>query len=116
MAYPDPQTVDSASLPRTGMGATSGEFQTGDGTRTLAIAHTYGRRVRRAVSLVDSKVSSDPLVPSQNVRSSMKVSIVVDVPVNGYSVAEEKLVVDALVAWAAATSGANITRLLGGES
>jgi hypothetical protein len=46
----------------------------------------------------------------------MSTYIVADVPVTGFSVTEQKQIVDALVAWLSASSGANITRLLGGES
>jgi len=46
----------------------------------------------------------------------MSVTLVADVPVNGYSVTEEKAVVDALVAYLTASTGARVTQLLGGES
>jgi len=42
--------------------------------------------------------------------------MVVDVPVNGYTVAEAKAVVDALVAYLTASTGAQVTKLLGGEN
>jgi hypothetical protein len=46
----------------------------------------------------------------------MSTYIVCDVPKTGYTVAEAKDVVDALVAYLAASSGASITKLLGGEN
>jgi hypothetical protein len=42
--------------------------------------------------------------------------IVVDTPVNGYTTTEAKQVVDALVAYLSASSGAKVTQLLGGEN
>jgi len=42
--------------------------------------------------------------------------MVVDVPVNGYTVTEEKALVDALVAYLQASTGARVTQLLGGEN
>jgi len=42
--------------------------------------------------------------------------LVVDTPVNGYTVAEAKAVVDALVAYLTASSGAKVAQLLGGEN
>jgi len=46
----------------------------------------------------------------------MAVYMVVDVPVNGYTVAEEKYLVDALVAYLTAGTGSKVTQLLGGEA
>jgi hypothetical protein len=42
--------------------------------------------------------------------------VVVDVPKVGYTITEQKQLVDALAAYLTASSGAAITRLLGGES
>lgn len=46
----------------------------------------------------------------------MSTYIVVDTPVNGYTAAEIKGVVDALVAFLTATAGSKVTQLLGGEN
>jgi len=46
----------------------------------------------------------------------MSCTLVVDVPVNGYTVTEAKAVVDALVAYLSASTGAKVTQLLGGEN
>lgn len=120
MALADPQSVIvatvSQTLPRTGSGPNSGSFRTADGKYTLDVSHQYGRRQRRTIRLSDKKISADPLVPSQNVASSMSTYIVVDTPVNGYTAAEAKAVVDALVAYLTASSGARVAQLLGGES
>jgi hypothetical protein len=40
----------------------------------------------------------------------------VDTPVTGYTVDEQKAIVQAIIDWATASSGANITKLLGGEN
>jgi hypothetical protein len=45
----------------------------------------------------------------------MSVYMVVDTPLNGVTAAEAKAVVDAFVAYMAASSGARVTQLLGGE-
>jgi len=82
----------------------------------MTVSHSYGRRNRRALKLTGAKISADPLVPSQNIRPSMSVTLVADVPVNGYTVTEEKAIVDALVAYLTAGTGAQVTKLLGGES
>jgi ABC-type dipeptide/oligopeptide/nickel transport system ATPase component len=46
----------------------------------------------------------------------MSCYIVADVPTTGFSITEQKQIVDAMTAWLSASSGANVTRLLGGES
>lgn len=119
MAYADPQSVNpgggAVSLPRTGMAVTEGTFTAADDTLTMKVAHTRGRRIRHLVRVDLSKVSTDPLVPDQNIRSSASVHIVIDRPVNGISAAEAKVLADGLVAWAAASTGANLTKLVGFE-
>lgn len=116
MALSDPQTISSVALPRTGAGANVGEFRAADGTAILRVEHAYGRRTRRLAKYTVSKVTSDPLVPSQNTKASMAVYIVADVPVNGYTATEQKAVVDAFVAYLAAGSGSVVSKFLGGES
>jgi hypothetical protein len=120
MSYADPQSVTisgtAISLPRTGAGLNSGEFTSSDGLTAMSVSHNYGKRTRRAIRLTTSKISADPLVPSQNTRSSMSVTLVIDVPVNGYTVAEEKAAVDGFLAALTAATGAKITQLLGGEN
>lgn len=120
MSYADPQSVTinaiANSLPRTSSGINQGGFKSADGLIELTVSHQYGKRTRRAIRLNQSKISADALIPSQNVRSSMGVTLVVDVPVNGFTVAEEKYLVDALTAYLTASSGAKVTQLLGGEN
>lgn len=120
MSFADPQSVTinavANSLPRTSTRDNAGVFTKDDGNVKLAIGSLYGKRVRRTARLDHKKVAADPLFPAQNTPYSMSCYVVCDVPVTGYSVVEQKQIVDALVAWLSATSGANITRLLGGEN
>lgn len=120
MSYADPQSVTVAgtaqSLPRVSSGTNAGAFSSSDGAYRLDVSHSYGRRTRRSIRLTKSKISADPLIPNQNVKSSMSTYMVVDTPVNGFTVAEAKEVVDALVAYLSATTGARVTQLLGGEN
>lgn len=116
MAFADPQTVLAGSLKRTGFGPDSGTFATADGTRKMEIRHSYGRRVRRAIKLTDTKTASDPLNPTTNKPYSMSVSFVVDGPQFGYTPAEAKVIADGLVAYLTAGTGAAVASLLGGES
>jgi len=116
MAFADPQTVLTQTLPRTGSGPDSGSFTKDDGTRKLEISHFYGKRVRRVVKFTDTKNAADPLNPTTNKPYSMSVTFTADLPQFGYTVAEAKVIADGLVAYLTATSGARVTQLLGGES
>jgi hypothetical protein len=120
MAFVDPQTVTinavPVSMPRTGSGVLTGTFNSADGNTAMFVGHVVGRRIRRTIRLTQKKIVSDPLVPAQNIPLSMSAYLMVDTPTNGYTVAEAKLLVDSLVAFLAASSGAKVTQLLGGES
>lgn len=119
MAFADPQSVTinavAQSLPRTSSGTNSGEFTKDDGTVKLSVSNQYGSRTRRQLRLDHQKYATDPLISAQNVLRSMSVYIVVDVPKQGYTVVEQKQIVDALTAYLTASSGAKVTQLLGGE-
>jgi hypothetical protein len=116
----DPQSVTynsgSVSLPAVGRGVNTSSYQKDDGTMKLSISHAYGKRTRRTVRLDFSKIAADPLVSAQNIKYSMSAYLVIDQPVTGFTVAESKLVVDALTAYLTASSGAKVTAVLGGES
>lgn len=120
MAYTDPQSVTinavPVSLPRTSSGLDTGAFTSADGNVRLAVSSSYGKRTRRSVRLSQRKVSADPFVPDRNIESSMSVYMVVDAPINGYTVAEQKQLVDAFTSYLSASTGARVTQLLGGEN
>jgi len=117
--YSDPQTVtvsgSAKTLNRTGSTATGGEFATADRALQMSVAHQYGRRTRHTIRLKTDSLVANPLVSGQNINQSTTVSLTVDLP-TGYDTAAAKASVDALLANLSATSGANIAKLLGGES
>lgn len=118
--FTDPQTVTinsvAQTLPRTSFGADKGAFKKDDGTVSLSVSHQYGKRTRRQVRLEHSKISSDVFLPATSVRQAMSVYMVIDTPTTGYTVAEAKQIVDGLLAYLTASSGASVTKILGGES
>lgn len=121
MALADPQSlvipvIGTWSLPRTSSGLNAGVFTKDDGNGKLSVSHQYGKRNRRTVRFDHRKVAADPLVSAQNLQYSMSAYLVVDVPPVGYTVAEAKQIVDGLVAWLTISTGANVTKLLGGEN
>lgn len=120
MAYADPQTVTinavAQTLPRIGSGPSSGLFQKDDAMYKLSVNHAYGKRTRHQLRLDAQKTAADPLNPTSNLPYNMACYLVVDVPIMGYTVAEQKQIVDGLTLYMTASSGARITQLLGGEN
>lgn len=120
MAFADPQSVTinavAQSLPRTGLGLTSGTFSKDDGTVKLNVAHSYGKRTRHTARIDFQKMAPNPLISAQNILYSMSTYLVVDVPVTGFTIVEQKQIVDALTGYLTATSGSKVTQLLGNES
>jgi len=121
MAFADPQSVtisgSAVSMPRTSSAPDRGAFKSNDGNTILGVSHTTGKqRDRHTIRLDVAKVAADPFQASINARYSMGVQLIVDVPKVGYTVAEQKAVVDALVAYLSASTGARVTQLLGSEN
>lgn len=119
--FADPQSVTinavANSLPRIQAGVESGVFMKDDGNVTLTVRHTRAnKRIRTVARLDNRKIAADPLVTGNNQEYSHAVYFVIDRPTSGFSNTETKYIADALVAWLAASSGANVTKLLGVES
>jgi hypothetical protein len=104
-------------LPRIGSGLTSGIFQSSDGLVKETFSHTFsGKRNRRLARIDHRKVAADPFVTTANAEYKMAAYLVVDVPTIGYTVVEQKQVIDGFITQLNASSGALITKLLGSES
>lgn len=120
MAFSDPQSVTinavAQTLARVSNGVNSGAFSKDDGTVALNVSHAYAKRTRRSIRLDHHKIAADPFQTAVNRTVAMSVYMVVDTPTDGYTVAEQKQIVDALTAYLTASSGANVTKLLGGEN
>jgi len=120
MAFADPQSVTINAvanvLARTSSDHNSGTFKKDDGLVSMTISHSYGKRTRRLLRLDHSKIAADPFAPSINQKYSMSVQLVVDLPTTGYTNAEQKQVVDGILAYLTASSGARVTQLLGSEN
>jgi len=121
MAFSDPQSVTVAgtaiSLPRTGLvGANGSVYTSADGLTQLSISSAYGTRNRRTARLTTTVTVADPLISGTNVVRSSSVYFVIDAPKNGIANADLLAQALGLFAWASASSGANTTKILGGES
>lgn len=120
MALTEPQSVTIASvansLPRVAVQGNSSTYKSNDGNVTLTISHQYGKRNRHLVRLEHKKIAPDPLISSQNIVHGMACHLVIDTPVTGYTVPQQKEIVDALLGFLTASSSAVITKVAGGES
>ncbi len=120
MAFTDPQSITinavAQSLPRVSTGNNESTYQKDDGTVKLSIRHSYGKRDRSTVRVDFKKVAADPFTSGLNREYAMAAYIVIDTPPVGFTNTEQKYVVDALSAYLTASSGANVTKVLGGES
>lgn len=120
MAYSDPQSVTNGSaisLPRTGQGMDTGTFTSSDSTSKLTVTHRKaGRTFQRRVRYDFSKIVADPLATGTNLRISAMANLSINVPENGFTVAEQVQLITAITTWLTATSNANATKLVGGES
>jgi len=120
MSFTDPSSITisgtAISLPRTSVGDDVSEYTSGDGLTQLIASHNYGKRIRRMVRIDTSKLTSDPFRPSENVKVGMSVYTVFDLPPAGYTAAEALAVFAGFNTLCTATSNANISKLLGGES
>lgn len=116
----DPQSITinavPYTLPRISSEPNKGTYQDATGAVQERIAHSNGRRIRRAIQLQHKKIAPDPFVPAQNVNFSTTISVVFDIPVTGYTATELKQIWDGLAAQLAASSGAMVTKVLGGEN
>jgi len=116
MAFADPQNVGSDVLPRTGFGPSSGTFKSADGTKTLTISHSYGKRNRHIFRLDLSKIAADPFVAGQNNTVSMSTYVHIDVPKQGFTAAEQATVVSTLLSELTKGTNAKLTQFVGGEN
>jgi hypothetical protein len=104
------------SLPRTGSTLTSGQFTSADGLVKEIVSHQNGKRNRHMFRIDHSKVAADPFQTTLNAKYSMSAYVVFDVPPVGYTVTEQKQVIDGFIAQLSASSGALITKVLGNEN
>lgn len=119
MALADPQTVTISgtpnTLPRTGIDRASADYMSADGTLKFSVSHQYGRRNRSVIRVDTNKISPDPLTDAKS-KLSASAYVLVDRPAVGFTPAELGALVTGLTTWLTASSGANLTKVLGGES
>lgn len=111
MSFADPQSITvqagAKSLARVVSGDYSGAFaDTTDGL-TLSIQHATGRRNRSTARLQVDKIGTDPLIPTVNRPYSMTAYLVLDTPLQGFSVSDQTYNLVGLLGWLSTTTNYN---------
>jgi len=118
--FSDPITVTinaiANPLARTGQGINQGAFSKDDGLVRASIAHTLGKSNQRVIRLDRTQTVADPLSTGNSFNVTDSVWLVTRTPAVGLTVAQQKQLVDGFLSYLLASSGAAITKLLGGES
>jgi hypothetical protein len=118
--FADPTITVNAvaqALKRTGMGPNSGSFITNDGTHRLNISHQLGGVNQRMIRFDRTQTVANPLTTGEFFDATDSVWIVSRTPkVGALTVVQQKHLVDGFLTFLAASSGAAVTQLLGGES
>lgn len=109
-------TVPTHTLPRVDTNGSSAVYTKDDGLVSVTISHANGKRDRRLVRLNFKKIAADPLSTSVNKEYSCAVSMIIDEPTYGFTNVEMLAIVKLLTEWVTESSGANVTKVLGGES
>lgn len=116
----DPQTLTinavAQTLNRVSVNGSTSIYQKDDGTVKMTISHQNGKRTRRVIRVDFAKIAQDPLITTQNVKNIQAFYLVFDTPQAGFTVTEQKQVVDSLLVALTASSGALVTQILSGLS
>ena len=123
MALTDPQKFKEVAgtevtAPRVSSGDFKSVYETSDGLNKLTLSTTQSNsnRKRHLVRIDVEKLATNIYEESKKQSVSMSVYLVVDRPVNGYSVAEAKKLVEGLVGLLSASTYSLTEKVLGGES
>lgn len=120
MAFTDPLSVTISAvttpLPRVSVSEDDATYRSADGLIESIASHEGGKRNRHMIRINHSKLAPDPFRPAENVKVSMSHYLVFDVPLAGYTNAEQLAVYTGFKTMYTATSDALIVKLLAGES
>ena len=123
MALTDPQKFKEVAgtevtAPRISTGTMNSIYSTSDGLNklTLSTEETGRNRYRHLVRLDVAKLSTNIYEESKKQEVTMSVYLIVDRPVNGYSVTEAKKLVEGLVGLLSASTYSLTEKVLGKES
>lgn len=116
MAFADPQSVTvnavAQSLPRVGLGPSSGIFQKDDQSYKLEIFHDKKKRTRHIAKLSFRKIAADVYTASNNIEYTGSVTLTLDGPNVGYTNTDLLNIVNGFVGW---LTPANVTKVIAFE-
>jgi len=122
MALADPLSITlnsvATSLPKTNMIESKSTYTKDDGLVKLTVAHQeVGKtKTRRVIRLDTTDVAADPLLAGINREVPFEAYLVIVDPKVGLTIAAKKDKVTSLLTLITASSGAVLTKVLGGES
>lgn len=117
--FADPQSVTysavAKTLPAISRNDSSSVYQLNDAgvVYNLILTHQFGKRNRAIARLRRDSYSADPIIPAQNLLSSMTATLTVDFPIFGLLPTDAQALVKAVNTWA---SDANVLKLVNGET
>lgn len=108
----------AVALPSVGTGINSAQYRDPSGAFTVDVGHYYNKsnRAIHTTKLTRKVLTTNPVIPAQNMNIVEKSTFTVDVPSNVTTVAEAVLLVKAQLAWLSANTYLIATQLVGGES
>jgi hypothetical protein len=122
MALTDPISITlnsvATSLPKTSMVESKSTYTKDDGLVKITVAHQeVGKtKTRRVIRLDTTDVAADPLLAGVNREVPFEAYLVIVAPRVGLTLAAQKDKVTSLLTYVTASSGAVLTKILGGES
>lgn len=123
MALTDPQKFkevagNEVTAPRVSSGNFNSIYETSDGLNVLTVStqESSSNRKRHLVRIDVSKLATNIYEESKKQTVSMSVYLVIDRPINGFTVAEAKKLVEGLVGLLSASTYSLTEKVLGGES
>lgn len=125
MALTDPISITlnsvAVSLPKTSVGENKSAYTKDDGLVKISVSHqevgkNSGAKTRRVIRLDTTDVAADPLLAGINREVPFEAYLVIVDPKIGLTLAAKKDKVTSLLTYLTASSGAVLTKILGGES
>lgn len=123
MALTDPQKFKEAAgtevtAPRVSTGNLTSKYSTSDGLNQLTVSttETANNRLRHMARIDTSKLATNVYEESKKQSVSCSAYLVVDRPVNGFTAAEAKKLVEGLVGLLSASTYSATEKMLGKES
>lgn len=123
MALTDPQKFKEVAgtevtAPRVSTGDFKSIYETSDGLNVLTVStqESSANRKRHLIRIDVSKLATNVFEESKKQTVSMSVYTVIDRPVNGFTNAEAKKLVEGLVGLMSASTYSMVEKVIGGES